>query len=55
MTNYDMLVDAMSQVLYDDVYDKPWDEKSARKASRKLLQLVEKFQNTKYQRWRATD
>lgn len=55
MTNYDMLVDSMAQVLYDEVYGKTWSEKNAKKTSRKLLELVEKFQSIKTNQWRATD
>lgn len=55
MTNYDMLVDSMSQVLYDEVYGQPWNEVNAKKTSRKLLELVEKFQSIKSNQWRATD
>ena len=55
MTNYDMLVDSMSQVLYQDVYGTEWDETQARVTSRKLLEMVEEFQTKKVTHWRASD
>ena len=55
MTNYDMLVDSMSQVLYQDVNGTEWNEDQAKVTSRKLLEMVEEFKARKVTYWRASD
>ena len=55
MINYDMLVDSMSQVLFEDVHTKEWNEDQAKVTSRKLLEMVETYKSIKPVRWRASD
>lgn len=45
MTNYDRLIDAISNEIYLlNVSNESWDEESAKKTSRKILEIVEEFQ-----------
>jgi len=45
MTNYDKLVDAISNEMYLlNVSHESWDEKAAKKTSRRILEIVEEFQ-----------
>jgi hypothetical protein len=45
MTNYDKLIDAISNEIYLlNVSNESWDEESAKKTSRKILEIVEEFQ-----------
>jgi len=45
MTNYDILVDAISNEMYLlNVSYESWDEKAAKKTSRRILEIVEEFQ-----------
>lgn len=45
MTNYDKLVDAISNEIYLlNVSQESWDEEAAKKTSRKILEIVEEFQ-----------
>ena len=45
MTNYDKLVDAISNEIYLlNVSQESWDEESAKKTSRRILEIVEEFQ-----------
>jgi len=61
MTNYDMLVDAISNEIYLlNVSNESWDENAAKKTSRKILEIVEEFQQNqksikKINSWRAPD
>lgn len=61
MTNYDMLVDAISNEIYLlNVSNESWDENAAKKTSRKILEIVEEFQQNqkslkKINSWRASD
>lgn len=45
MTNYDKLVDAISNEIYLlNVSQESWNEESAKKTSKKILEIVEEFQ-----------
>jgi len=45
MTNYDKLVDSISNEIYLlNVSQESWDEEAAKKTSRKILEIVEEFQ-----------
>jgi len=45
MTNYDILVDAISNEMYLlNVSHESWNEKAAKKTSRRILEIVEEFQ-----------
>lgn len=45
MTNYDRLVDAISNEIYLlNVSQESWNEESAKKTSRRILEIVEEFQ-----------
>jgi hypothetical protein len=45
MTNYDKLIDSISNEIYLlNVSNESWDEEAAKKASRKILEIVEEFQ-----------
>ena len=45
MTNYDKLIDAISNEIYLlNVSQESWNEESAKKTSRKILEIVEEFQ-----------
>jgi hypothetical protein len=45
MTNYDKLVDAISNEIYLlNVSQESWNEEAAKKTSRKILEIVEEFQ-----------
>lgn len=45
MTNYDKLVDAISNEIYLlNVSQESWHEESAKKTSRRILEIVEEFQ-----------
>ena len=45
MTNYDKLVDSISNEIYLlNVSQESWDEESAKKTSRRILEIVEEFQ-----------
>jgi len=46
MTNYDKLMDAISNEIYLlNVSNKTWDEDNAKKTSRKILEIIEEFQS----------
>ena len=59
MTNYDLLIDTLTQELYDSynqgASNLPWDASKAKAASHKILLYVEEFQAKRTPRWRATD
>lgn len=61
MTNYDLIIDALIEELYDSYNDGikgyNWNEIAAKKKAHKVLVLVEQFQElkTKKQVWRASD
>jgi hypothetical protein len=45
MTNYDKLIDSISNEIYLlNVSSESWDEESAKKTSKKILEIVEEFQ-----------
>jgi arginyl-tRNA synthetase len=45
MTNYDKLVDAISNEIYLlNVSHESWDEESAKNTSKRILEIVEEFQ-----------
>ena len=45
MTNYDKLVDAISNEIYLlNVSQESWNEEAAKKTSRRILEIVEEFQ-----------
>lgn len=45
MTNYDKLVDAISNEIYIlNVSNESWNEDAAKKTSRRILEIVEEFQ-----------
>ena len=45
MTNYDKLIDAISNEIYLlNVSNESWDEESAKKTSKRILEIVEEFQ-----------
>lgn len=45
MTNYDRLVDSISNEIYLlNVSNESWDEEAAKKTSRRILEIVEEFQ-----------
>lgn len=45
MTNYDKLIDAISNQIYLlNVSNETWNEDNAKKTSRKILEIVEEFQ-----------
>lgn len=45
MTNYDKLIDAISNQIYLlNVSNESWDEESAKKTSKRILEIVEEFQ-----------
>lgn len=49
MTNYDKVIDAISNEIYLlMVSNESWNELEAKKSSRKILEIVEEFQNLKY-------
>lgn len=59
MTNYDLLIDTLTQELYE-AYNRgasnlPWDASQAKSKSHKILMHVEEFQSKRTPRWRATD
>lgn len=46
MTNYDKLIDAISNEIYLlNVSNETWNEENAKKTSRKILEIVEEFQS----------
>jgi hypothetical protein len=48
MTNYDKLVDSISNEIYLlNVSQESWDEEAAKKTSRRILEIVEEFQQTR--------
>jgi len=48
MTNYDRLIDAISNEMYLlNVSHESWDEKAAKKTSRRILEIVEEFQQNR--------
>ena len=56
MTNYHMVIDAISQELHAVYKQDEWNETTARQTSHKILTLVEQFQTLRTQpRWRASD
>lgn len=57
MTNYDKLIDAIVNELYQ-VYYSPddWNEDQAKKNAHKILEIVEEFQSVRSKaKWRASD
>ena len=45
MSNYDKLIDAISNQIYLlNVSNESWDEESAKKTSKRILEIVEEFQ-----------
>jgi hypothetical protein len=45
MTNYDKLVDSISNEIYLlNVSQESWNEEAAKKTSKKILEIVEEFQ-----------
>jgi hypothetical protein len=45
MTNYDKLIDAISNEIYSlNLSNESWNEEAAKKTSRKILEIVEEFQ-----------
>ena len=45
MTNYDKLIDTISNEIYLlNVSNESWDEESAKKTSKRILEIVEEFQ-----------
>ena len=56
MTNYNMVIDAISQELHAVYQQDEWNETTAKQISHKILTLVEQFQTLKTRpRWRASD
>ena len=58
MTNYNMVIDAISQELHAVYEQEEWSETTAKQTSNKILTLVEQFQTMRAQkrpRWRASD
>jgi hypothetical protein len=58
MTNYNMVIDAISQELHAVYKQDEWNETTAKQTSHKILALVEQFQTMRAQkrpRWRASD
>lgn len=61
MTNYDLIIDALTEELYDSYNDGikgyNWNETTAKKKAHKVLVLVEQFQALKNKKpvWRASD
>jgi hypothetical protein len=48
MTNYDKLVDAISNEIYIlNVSNESWNEDAAKKTSRRILEIVEEFQQNR--------
>lgn len=48
MTNYDRLVDSISNEIYLlNVSQESWNEEAAKKTSRRILEIVEEFQQTR--------
>jgi hypothetical protein len=48
MTNYDKLIDSISNEIYLlNVSNESWNEDSAKKTSRKILEIVEEFQQNR--------
>lgn len=46
MTNYDKVIDAISNQIYlFNVSNETWNEDEAKKTSRKILEIVEEFQS----------
>jgi len=49
MTNYDKLIDAITNQMYLlNVSSETWDEIEAQKTSRKILEIVEEFQSLRF-------
>jgi hypothetical protein len=45
MTNYDKLIDSISNEIYTlNLSNESWNEDSAKKTSRRILEIVEEFQ-----------
>ena len=56
MTNYHIVIDAISQELYSSFQQEEWSEDFAKQRAHKILTLVEQFQTMRVQpRWRASD
>lgn len=64
MTHHDLLIDAITDVLYKSFVNgqngEPWDYSVYKKNSQKILELVEEFQDkrsklVKTNQWRASD
>lgn len=61
MTNYDKLIDAISNEIYTlNLSNESWNEDEAKKTSRRILEIVEEFQQNqsllkKSNSWRASD
>ena len=63
MTHYDKLIDSIKNQLYayhmQGMEVVEWDEKDADESAKRILQIVEEFQqqqaNLKTTRWRASD
>lgn len=61
MTNYDKLIDSISNQIYLlNVSNESWNEDSAKNTSRRILEIVEEFQQNqssikKRNSWRASD
>jgi len=58
MTNYNIVINAISKELHKVYQQDNWSESNAKQTSYKILTLVEEFQNLKSQplaRWRASD
>ena len=47
MTNYDKLIDAISQEIYKCYNMNEWNESVIKNKSRKILEIVEEFQELK--------
>jgi hypothetical protein len=48
MTNYDKLIDSISNEIYLlNVSSESWDEDAAKKTSRRILEIVEEFQHNR--------
>jgi len=48
MTNYDKLIDSISNEIYLlNVSNESWDEDAAKKTSKRILEIVEEFQQTR--------
>jgi hypothetical protein len=61
MTNYDKLIDSISNEIYIlNVSNETWNEDASKETSKRILKIVEEFQDKRSQlvkinRWRASD